>query len=124
MTGVELDHRNLLDRVQAFIFKEARLQDEHQYEAWEALWTDDGVYWVPANGDSIDHNPTLKRASLNWLKITRSHGPLVNVQHTAGAPVSVLKNTPSLIAVCSGRNRGAAGKKQAPVFGYGWRHSV
>ncbi len=32
----------------------ARLQDEHQYQAWEKLWTEDGVYWVPANGVDID----------------------------------------------------------------------
>jgi 3-phenylpropionate/cinnamic acid dioxygenase small subunit len=44
----------LLDAVTAFIYREARFQDEHQYEAWEALWTDDGVYWVPANGADID----------------------------------------------------------------------
>ena len=44
----------LLSAVTAFIYKEARFQDEHQYEAWEALWTDDGVYWVPANGADID----------------------------------------------------------------------
>src|SRR5690348_16543912 len=44
----------LLDAVTAFLYKEARFQDEHQYEAWEALWTDDGVYWVPANGADID----------------------------------------------------------------------
>ena len=28
--------------------------DEHDYDAWEALWTDDAVYWVPAGGDDID----------------------------------------------------------------------
>jgi 3-phenylpropionate/cinnamic acid dioxygenase small subunit len=44
----------LMNAVTAFIYKEARLQDEHRYEAWEALWTDDGVYWVPANGGNID----------------------------------------------------------------------
>jgi 3-phenylpropionate/cinnamic acid dioxygenase small subunit len=44
----------LLGAVTAFIYREARFQDEHQYEAWEALWTDDGVYWVPANGDATD----------------------------------------------------------------------
>ena len=38
----------LLGAITAFIYREARFQDEHQYEAWEALWTDDGVYWVPA----------------------------------------------------------------------------
>ncbi len=48
------EERNTLEDVTRFIYREARLQDEHQYDDWEALWTDDGVYWVPANGDDGD----------------------------------------------------------------------
>jgi 3-phenylpropionate/cinnamic acid dioxygenase small subunit len=48
------EQRATLEDVTQFIYREARLQDEHQYDAWESLWTDDGVYWVPANGDDID----------------------------------------------------------------------
>ncbi len=44
----------LLREVEQFVYREARLQDELQYDAWEALWTDDGVYWVPANGNDSD----------------------------------------------------------------------
>ena len=33
-----------------FLYEEARLADEHQYSAWEALWADDALYWVPAAG--------------------------------------------------------------------------
>ena len=33
--------------VTGFVYKEARLADESRYADWEALWTDDGVYWVP-----------------------------------------------------------------------------
>lgn len=44
----------LLTEVTQFIYREARLQDEHQFDAWESLWTADGIYWVPANGDDID----------------------------------------------------------------------
>lgn len=40
--------------VQQFIFREARLQDIHDYDAWEALWTDDALYWAPANGTDPD----------------------------------------------------------------------
>jgi len=40
--------------VSQFIYREARLQDNHEYDAWEALWTDDGVYWIPANGEDGD----------------------------------------------------------------------
>ena len=48
------EQRATLEDVTHFIVQEARLQDEHRYDDWEALWTDDGVYWVPANGDDID----------------------------------------------------------------------
>lgn len=44
----------LYHEVQQFIFREARLQDIHDYDAWEALWTDDALYWVPANGTDTD----------------------------------------------------------------------
>src|SRR5258706_11678242 len=37
--------------VVAFIYREARLADEARYAEWLALWTDDGVYWVPATTD-------------------------------------------------------------------------
>jgi 3-phenylpropionate/cinnamic acid dioxygenase small subunit len=40
---------DLLREVEQFLYREARLADEHDYDAWEALWTDDGVYWVPAH---------------------------------------------------------------------------
>jgi len=48
------EQRATLEDVTQFIYREARLQDEHQYDEWESLWTDDGVYWVPANGDGGD----------------------------------------------------------------------
>jgi 3-phenylpropionate/cinnamic acid dioxygenase small subunit len=46
--------RETLQDVTQFIYREARLQDEHDYDGWESLWTDDGVYWVPANGEGGD----------------------------------------------------------------------
>jgi len=44
----------LIKEIEQFVYREARLQDSHEYDAWEALWTDDGMYWIPANGDDID----------------------------------------------------------------------
>jgi 3-phenylpropionate/cinnamic acid dioxygenase small subunit len=41
------DHRAVTD----FLHREARLADEARYAEWLALWTDDGVYWVPATTD-------------------------------------------------------------------------
>src|SRR2546430_16189831 len=34
-----------------FVYREARLADEARYAEWLALWTDDGVYWMPATTD-------------------------------------------------------------------------
>jgi len=34
-----------------FLHREARLADEARYAEWHELWTDDGVYWVPATTD-------------------------------------------------------------------------
>jgi benzoate/toluate 1,2-dioxygenase beta subunit len=50
-TALDLE---LLREVEQFVYREARLQDELQYDEWEGLWTDDAIYWVPANGDDID----------------------------------------------------------------------
>ena len=34
-----------------FLYREARFADEARYAEWHALWTEDGVYWVPATTD-------------------------------------------------------------------------
>lgn len=41
-------------KVENFLYREARLMDEHAYDEWLALWTDDALYWVPCNEDDID----------------------------------------------------------------------
>lgn len=48
----------VIDRheIENFLYKEARLADEHQYDEWEALWTDDALYWVPSDAYDIDPN--------------------------------------------------------------------
>ncbi len=56
MTHVEAPPTGRLQTVAQWIYREARLADEHRFADWEALWTDDGVYWIPANGDT-DQDP-------------------------------------------------------------------
>jgi 3-phenylpropionate/cinnamic acid dioxygenase small subunit len=72
---------NLLERIEQFLFMEARLQDTHAYDEWEALWTDDAIYWVPANGATdpetqmsiIYDNRSRIRVRINQLKTGRHH---------------------------------------------------
>jgi benzoate/toluate 1,2-dioxygenase subunit beta len=41
-------------QVEQFLYYEADLMDEHRYDEWLALWTDDALYWVPSGHDEID----------------------------------------------------------------------
>src|SRR5439155_898605 len=49
-------HTMAADRhqIETFLYREARLMDEHAYDEWLALWTDDALYWVPCNRDDSD----------------------------------------------------------------------
>ena len=40
--------------IENFLYREAGLMDEHAYDEWLSLWTDDALYWVPCNEDDID----------------------------------------------------------------------
>jgi 3-phenylpropionate/cinnamic acid dioxygenase small subunit len=48
-----------VSEIEQFIYREARFADDHDYDAWESLWTDDGVYWVPAvHEPDVEPDPT------------------------------------------------------------------
>ncbi len=57
-----LDPVALHHNVAQFLFHEARLADSHDYDGWDALWEDDGIYWVPANG--LDSDPETQMSIL------------------------------------------------------------
>lgn len=40
--------------VEQFLFREARFMDEHRYDEWLALFTDDCRYWIPSNREDRD----------------------------------------------------------------------
>ena len=49
-------------KVESFLFREAHLMDEHSYDEWLSLWTDDALYWVPSNRD--DSDPTREISAI------------------------------------------------------------
>jgi 3-phenylpropionate/cinnamic acid dioxygenase small subunit len=81
----------LLAAVTAFLYREARLQDEHQYEAWEKLWTEDGVYWVPANGADIDPEKEMSIIYDNRSRIALRVRQLMSGKHYTQTPQSNLR---------------------------------
>src|ERR1700681_2218299 len=87
----------LMSAVTAFIYNEARLQDEHLYQAWEALWTDDGVYWVPANGADIDPEKEMSIIYDNRSRISLRIKQLLTGKRHTQTPQSRLRRVVSNI---------------------------
>lgn len=67
----EPSHQDLVD----FVVREARLLDEKRYEEWNALFTDDALYWVPltpGQTDGLNHTSHLYEDKLlRTLRIER-----------------------------------------------------
>lgn len=84
-------------RIQQFIYHEARLLDERRWDDWLALWTEEGMYWIPQAHDQAspyDHislcwdNKMLRELRMrtledprNWAQqpVTRSSRVIGNV---------------------------------------------
>ena len=79
-----------LHEVEQFIYREARLADEHAYDEWEALWTDDGVYWVPFGSDDADPETEMSVIYDNRSRIaTRIKQFKTGKRHSATPPPRV-----------------------------------
>ena len=91
MTPVpEQDNDALLRQIEQFLFLEARLQDTHAYDEWEALWTDDAIYWVPANGHDTDPEKQMSIIYDNRSRIGIRIGQLKTGRRHTQSPRSEL----------------------------------
>ena len=66
------------DDVIDFIYAEARMLDEGRFDAWLALWLEDGHYWMPLDYKQTD---PINETSLMWedyfmlrLRVERLNG--------------------------------------------------
>ncbi|MBX3498523.1 MAG: aromatic-ring-hydroxylating dioxygenase subunit beta [Alphaproteobacteria bacterium] len=91
------DYRLIADVMQ-FIYREARLQDEHEYEAWEALWAEDAIYWIPA-GDTIDPDKSMSIVYDNRSRIALRVKQLLTGRHFSQSPRSALRRVVSNVEV-------------------------
>jgi 3-phenylpropionate/cinnamic acid dioxygenase small subunit len=82
---------DLVREVEHFLFREARLADEHEYDAWEALWTDDAVYWVPFGSDDADPERQMSIIYDNRNRISTRIKQLKSGKRHAQTPVSRLR---------------------------------
>lgn len=97
------------DEVARFLFKEARLADESRYDEWEALWTDDALYWVPAGGPDTDPGGQVAVIYDNRSRISTRIKQVKTGKRYAQAPPSHLRRIVGNIELLGGRVNAAGG---------------
>ena len=86
--------------VEAFLYKEARCADEARYADWEALWTDEAVYWVPATTDpEADPNTHISHIYDNRQRIATRIKLLQSGHRYSQEPASSMRRLISNIEV-------------------------
>ncbi|MEL0113003.1 MAG: aromatic-ring-hydroxylating dioxygenase subunit beta, partial [Rickettsiales bacterium] len=78
-----LEHQHRLER---FIFREARLLDERRFEEWQALFTGDGIYWIPATPGQTDPVGEVSIAYDNSLLLDVRVRRLMHAENYADQP--------------------------------------
>src|SRR6201998_4572795 len=95
--------------VEQFLYREARYADESDYEAWEALWTDDALYWVPA---ASTNDPSREMSVIydNRSRIATRLKQVRTGKRHAQAPPSNLRRLVSNIEFLGGRANSSGGR--------------
>jgi len=85
-----------------FLYREARLADEARYAEWLALWTDDGVYWVPATTDpGADPDRHLSHIYDNRARLDTRVNLLRSGHRYSQEPASLMRRLVSNVEVAS-----------------------
>lgn len=92
--------------VRRFLYLEARLQDEHRYEEWEALLTDDALYWVPATHDDSDPLTQVSFIYDNRARIASRIRQLRTGRRHAQNPASRLRRIVGNIEIVAVNDKG------------------
>jgi 3-phenylpropionate/cinnamic acid dioxygenase small subunit len=86
-------------QVEQFLYREARYADEHDYDSWEALWTDDALYWVPAGDGTADPATHVSVVYDNRSRIATRLKQLRTGKRHAQAPPSSLRRLISNVEI-------------------------
>jgi benzoate/toluate 1,2-dioxygenase subunit beta len=94
--------------VEQFLYREARYADEADYDSWEALWTDDALYWVPVAATD-DPSSMMSLIYDNRSRIATRLKQVRTGKRYAQAPPSNLRRLLSNIEYLGGRANSAGG---------------
>lgn len=87
--------------IEQFIYREARFADEHDYDSWETLWTDDALYWVPTAESMSNPDHRMSVIYDNRRRMSTRLQQLRTGRRYAQSPPSHLRRTVSNIEILS-----------------------
>lgn len=99
--------------IEQFIYMEARLADQLQYDEWESLWTDDALYWVPSDGAGYDPMKKMSVIYDNRNRISTRLTQLRTGKRYAQAPPSNMRRLVSNIEILERVGRGEGSEATA-----------
>lgn len=99
----------VMGEVEQFLYREARLADENDYDGWEALWTDDAIYWVPVDGEGDHPRSTVSVIFDNRNRISTRMKQVKTGKRYAQAPPSNLRRIIGNVELIGGRENAAGG---------------
>lgn len=88
----------LLRQISDFIHHEGRLCDLSRYADWEALWTDDAVYWVP-RAEGHDPNTHVSHIYDNRTRLATRVRQLATGYRYSQEPASPMRRLLSNVEV-------------------------
>jgi benzoate/toluate 1,2-dioxygenase beta subunit len=91
-----------IEEISRFLYIEARLQDEHAYDEWESLWTEDASYWVPMGGDDTNPETQISIIYDNRARIATRIRQLKTGKRYSQMPQSTLRRIVSNIEIHDG----------------------
>lgn len=100
-----------LERVRAFVHREARLLDERRYEDWLAVWapTGDTLYWIPAGDEHAGGDEVIAYAYDNRNRLATRVKQLLTGERYSQVPTSsTVRLVANLEAYADGTDAGGA----------------
>ena len=96
-----IDHLFLKDEIEQFLYQEAELLDERQFEDWLDLLTEDIRYWMPMRRNvkfgELDREFTREGQDINWFDegkdtLVRRVNQILTGVHWAEEPLSRIRH--------------------------------
>jgi 3-phenylpropionate/cinnamic acid dioxygenase small subunit len=91
-------------QIESFLYREARLMDEHAYDDWLSLWAEDVLYWIPCNDDDIDPQRHVSIIYDNRARLEDRIERLKSGAAYAQEPKSRLRRVVSNVEIEEGEN--------------------